>query len=65
MVGDDQYDVIGVAANDVEDIELHEDDIAAFRHPMAPGEVRQNILFQDSGDWSNKTRRLSYFVLIL
>ena len=55
VVGDNQYEVIGMGlANEDgdEDVieELHEDDIDAFRHPIAPGETRQNILFQDFGD---------------
>jgi hypothetical protein len=49
-MGDNQYETLGGGEVDDDDIELHEDDIAAFRHPMAPGEVRQNILFQDFGD---------------
>jgi hypothetical protein len=48
--GDNQYETLGGGDADDDEIELHEDDIAAFRHPMAPGEVRQNILFQDFGD---------------
>ena len=55
VVGDNQYEVIGLGLANEEDEEddedeLHEDDIDAFRHPMAPGETRQNILFQDFGD---------------
>jgi hypothetical protein len=48
--GDNQYETLGGVDADDDDIEIHEDDIAAFRHPMAPGEVRQNILYDDFED---------------
>lgn len=52
-IGDNPYELIGNAVdeNGDEDMdEISEEDIEAFRHPMAPGEVRKNILFQDFGE---------------
>ena len=48
--GESQYDVIGGEGGGIaglEDVDLDQADMDAFRHPMAPGEVRQNILFAD------------------
>lgn len=50
-MGNNEYEQIGAPEeHDEDDIELQEEQIDAFRHPMAPGEVRQNILFQDFGE---------------
>ena len=32
---------------DMDDVNLEEDEMNRFRHPMAPGEIRTNILFTD------------------
>ena len=43
---DTQYDTV-MADLDMDDVELHEEVMDRFRHPIEPGEVRQNILYED------------------
>jgi len=31
----------------MDDVELHEEVMDRFRHPMEPGQVRTNILYED------------------
>ena len=51
-VGDDpaaienQYEMM-MGDVDVEDVELQEEVMDRFRHPIGPGEVRTNILYED------------------
>jgi len=43
---ENQYEMV-MGDVDMDDVELHEEVMDRFRHPIVPGEVRKNILYED------------------
>ena len=43
---ENQYEMV-IGDVDMDDVELHEEVMDRFRHPIEPGEVRKNILYED------------------
>ena len=44
---ENQYEMVMGDVGDMDDVELQEEVMDRFRHPIVPGEIRKNILYEE------------------